>query len=487
MYCGYCGVENPDQARFCRKCGKPIRFLKHTAAWPVAPSDVEPYADPMRETREKHTLVRAGPDGPIHIPVSDGVNKQPREEIGAEEAQSFRETFAKVRAQKEKKTELPVLELKARRTEQDAPRLPALNLKAKGVKPAAVVPVLDLTEKHHTGDLSQKPQKAVCAPQLDAKRVSKESAPTQVPDEPVVPPLPPEPVLKREVTGSEPTLSNQTTSINTTQVLDDVTEAETEEEQDEANEFGERRLRLPAWVLMVFTMLRLYLTKAFHISVLRVSAAIVYFEQRRKEKKENRPKEKAKLTNAACEAPEPAPAADEVPAAGTAGDGTAGKKTGIKADKAKAHKRMVSHIFKRRGKQIGDPGWTGALPIAHTEHPVSQDAEELSDTEHAGGSTAIRRQEPFAGAAFEMSGSGAAAASPAQPIALIQYIFDTSLKDDDPASWGETPENMEKKHGNPDINRKKVLIMLLAVGVSIALIYFVLVFMYPSKGGSALG
>lgn len=86
-----------------------------------------------------------------------------------------------------------------------------------------------------------------------------------------------------------------------------------------------------------------------------------------------------------------------------------------------------------------------------------------------------------------MSGSGAAAANPVQPIALIQYIFDTSLKDDDPASWGETPENMEKKHGNPDINRKKVLIMLLAVGVSIALIYFVLVFMYPSKGGSALG
>lgn len=478
MYCGYCGVENPDQARFCRKCGKPIRFLKHTAAWPVAPSDVEPYTDPMRETREKHTLVRAGPDGPIHIPVSDGVNRQSREEIGAEEAQSsFRETFAKVCAQKEKKTELPVLELKARRADQDASRMPVLDLEAKDVKPAAAVPVLDLTEKHHTVDLLQKPQQPVCVPQPDAKWVSKENAPLQEPDEQVAPPLPIKPGLEKEVTGSEPMRSNQTTFINTTQVLDDVAEDEASKEQDEANEFGEHRLCLPAWVLMVFTMLRLHLTKAFHTTVLRASAAIVYLEQRRKE---NRPKaqEKAKPTNTVCEAPMPAPVADEE---------VIGQKTWTKANKARAHKRMVSHIFKRHGKQVGDPGWTGALPIAHTEHPVSQDAEELSDTEHAGGSTAIRRKEPFAGAAFEMSGSGAAAASPVQPIALIQYIFDTSLKDDDPASWGETPENMEKKHGNPDINRKKVLIMLLAVGVSIALIYFVLVFMYPSKGGSIFG
>lgn len=207
------------------------------------------------------------------------------------------------------------------------------------------------TGKHHVGDLLQKPQEPVCAPQPDAKRISKENAPVQETDEPVVLTVPPKPVLKKEATGLEPTLSNQTTAqfTNPAQAVDDVTE-----EQDEANQFGERHLHLPAWVLMVFTMLRLYLTKAFHTTVLRASAAIVYLEQRRKG---NRPKEqeKAKPTNAVCEAPASASAADEVPVIGKTEDGMAGKKTGIKADKAKAHKRMVSHIFNRRGKQVGDP------------------------------------------------------------------------------------------------------------------------------------
>ena len=59
---------------------------------------------------------------------------------------------------------------------------------------------------------------------------------------------------------------------------------------------------------------------------------------------------------------------------------------------------------------------------------------------------------------------------------LLDLLF-TPSADDDPASWGESPENLEKKRSS-DLDAKKVAQIALVLGIGAVVIFLVLQFMF---------
>lgn len=479
MYCNHCGAENPDSARYCRKCGMPLHFLRHKTAWPVAPDDAAGSG-----MERKHILVRAGPNTPS--PASEG--KSELKSDGRSERPTFKQAFEKARSERRQvdKPEEFVLELHGTVEKQPA-RLPVPD----------PIPVLDMTERSRAFH----PLAESSAVGATKKTETVQKVPPAAPAPAALPPVNRNPEPARAVAVEE-SIKNEPSAKPLRPKESAVHGEEPAEDLEAPESSSERAWKLPAFWNSAALSLR-HVAASVIRKVCAIPAAagktVRAFKEKTVQKKKARAalslRKKERLAAAKAEKAKKTEAATKVTATNTASLKTdtqartvpeSGHTEQVSTTAAKQKNwRIAVGIFHRPGKSPkqdnrAEPAMK--MPVAHVDHDA-EDARGRNMEGIEGSSTPT--YEGFGGLAAA-SGSLQGAVSIPQAVGLIQYIFDSSLKDDDPESWGETPENLEKKRGVANLDRRKVMIMVVATLIGIAVIYFSIVFMFPQNGGGRI-
>lgn len=514
MYCGHCGAENPDEARFCRKCGMPIQFLRHKAAWPVAPDG---------QTREngtdrKHVLVRAGPEAPA---PSEQQAVRPEDDADSKQRLRFQKAFADVRAKKQNliTPELPVLELNNRtealspagRKEAATPELPVLELEHRiedihdstpKRRSVPAVPCKAPNEVLPTIQVDGQPNKCRVDEPADVLTVSipQEVSPSAS-SMPRQSENPARSFVRADSTVEEPLLHVPDLSTVTDEAEADI---DAEDAHENPESFGERSLKAPQLLktAALSVMRSVELVRRLFRMIFTCAGLVIRFfwgkvEQAKEARAARRLLKKERAETAGVSKVEKAAAAKKAKAeraAARRAENIAQETVAVAQVREDAEptdpvaganakqngRRFAAGIFHRQKKDPEPEEAPLKMAVSHVEHEDPN----VGDIETDGNATALSWKSIDGLAAAAISSDGGRVILPA--LSLIQYIFESSLQDDDAESWGETPENLEKKRGVTNLDRRKVLIMIVATLIGIAVIYFSIAFMFPQNGGGRI-